>query len=176
MNRWTYLLAVCTTRVKPGATPLAGSGPVELPRFALAAAGAAVALLATAGWTSAESASRYGGLGATVATFYAQNPHGAGTPPLGLAYYKVDRTRGGRVIAFHVTIHASPPYSSRERIVLLAGINLPADATETNLNGNTCIVWHSATLKRLIGMAYAAGTTRPGTTTAQMRAERTPRC
>jgi len=35
---------------------------------------------------------------------------------------------------------------------------------------------HSRTLKRLIGVAYAAATTQPYTTTAQMRAERTPHC
>jgi hypothetical protein len=49
------------------------------------------------------------------------------------------------------------------------------DATETSINRNTCIVWRSAKLEKLIGMAYAAGTTRSGTTTAHMRAERLPR-
>ena len=125
---------------------------------------------------SASPDGKYGGLGATKAAFYAQNPHGKSPPPLGLAYYTVDRIRAGRVVAFHVEINARPRFSNRERVTLLAGINLPVDARETSINRNTCIVWRSATLKRLIGVAYAAGTTRPGTQTAKMRAERSPSC
>lgn len=125
---------------------------------------------------NAGSVARYGGLGATKAAFYAQNPHGRTPPPIGLAYYTIDKMRAGRVTAYHVQANFRPRASNRERIVLLAGINLPIDATETSLNRSTCIVWHSTKLKRLIGMAYAAGTTRPGTTTATMRAERTPHC
>jgi hypothetical protein len=125
---------------------------------------------------SADPTARYGGLGATKSAFYAQNPHGKSPPRLGVAYYTVDRIRAGRVVAFHVEINAKPRFSNRERVTLLAGINLPIDATETSINRNTCIVWRSAKLKKLIGMAYAAGTTRSGTTTAHMRAERSPRC
>ena len=68
------------------------------------------------------------------------------------------------------------PFSSTLRILLLAGINLPRDARLTNLNRATCVVWHSAKLKKLIGTAYAAGTTQPGTTTAEMQAERARAC
>jgi len=132
--------------------------------------------LTVAGGTSASSSTAYGGLGAKVAAFYAQNTHGPGAPGLGSAYYKVDKTLHGRVVAYHVTTNFRPRASNRDRIVLLGGIDLPIDAAEANLNSNTCLVWHSNTLKRLIGMAYAAATTRSGTTTAQMRAERTPRC
>lgn len=120
--------------------------------------------------------SRYGGLGATRAAFYTQNPHGKSPPPLGVAYYTVDSTSAGRVVAFHVEINARPRFSSRERVVLLGGINLPLDATITSINKNTCIVWRSKTLMRLIGIAYAAGTTTPGSVTAHMRAERSPHC
>ncbi len=76
-----------------------------------------------------------------MSAFYAQNPNGQSPPPLGVAYYTVDVTRAGRVIAFHVQINAKPPFSNRERVALLAGIHLPTDATETNINRNTCIVW-----------------------------------
>jgi hypothetical protein len=37
----------------------------------------------------------YGGLGATPARFYAANPHGAGTPPAGQTYYRIDETQKG---------------------------------------------------------------------------------
>jgi hypothetical protein len=125
---------------------------------------------------NASSVARYGGLGATVAAFRVQNPHGPGFPPLGVAYYTIDRTRADRVLAYHVEINARPRFGNQERILLLGGINLPRDATPTGISRSTCIVWRSATLKRLIGMAYAAGTTDPGTTRADMRAELRPRC
>jgi hypothetical protein len=72
--------------------------------------------------------------------------------------------------------NTQPPMGSRERVVLLSGNLLPDDATETNLNTDSCIVWKSAKLKELIGVAYAAGTTTPGATSAEMRAETTPVC
>lgn len=137
----------------------------------------AVAALNAAGRTSAGSSAKYGGLGATVSAFKAQNPHGNSAPPLGVAYYTVDRVRVGRVVAYHAEINAKPRWGNREQIVgLLDGINLPVDATTTRINRATCIVWRSAKLKTVVGMAYAAGTTQPGTTTAQMRAERTLHC
>ncbi len=118
----------------------------------------------------------YGGLGATRSAFYAQKPHGALPPPLGVAYYTIDRVRAGRVVGFHVTINVRPPLSSRERLGLVSGINLPDDATATTINGNTCIVFQSRKLSILIGMRYAAATARPGATTAQLRGELSPRC
>jgi hypothetical protein len=133
-----------------------------------------IALPVTA--ASGGSSARYGGLGATKSAFYAQNAHGQPPPPRGVAYYVIDKVRGGRVTAYHVITNFSPRPSNRERIALLAGINLPSDATKTSINRSTCIVWHSPKLKKLIGVAYAAGTTRTGTTTARMRAEETPHC
>lgn len=118
----------------------------------------------------------YGGLGAPVRAFYAKNTHGAGIPPLGLVYYAVDATVRGRVSAFHITINARPPFSARERIAQVGGIDLPSDAIETNLNTNHCLVWHSKKLGKLIGMQYAAATTGADNTTAYMRAESRPHC
>jgi hypothetical protein len=66
--------------------------------------GAIVAALSSVG--SATPTATYGGLGATKSAFYAQNPHGKSPPPLGVAYYTVDRVRAGRVVAFHVEINA----------------------------------------------------------------------
>jgi hypothetical protein len=111
---------------------------------------ALTAALTVASGTSASSSTAYGGLGAKAAAFRAQNPQGH-HPSLGQAFIDIDRTRGGRVIAYHIEVNAKNHWTNRERIALLGGINLPVDATETNLNGNTCIVWRSATLKRLMG-------------------------
>ena len=132
------------------------------------------ALVASA--AAARPNSRYGGLGATVAAFYASNPHGPGRPGLGIAYYHVDATLHGRVIAYDVTTNFKPPAGERDRITLLGGVDLPIDATETNLNSNTCLVWHSRTLGKLIGMSYAAATTQPYSAYATMRAEKRPHC
>jgi len=44
------------------------------------------------------------------------------------------------------------------------------------LNSTYCLVWKSRTLKKLVGMGYAAATTGIDNTTAQMRAEATPHC
>lgn len=137
---------------------------------------AAASLGALAGSAGARGTSGYGGLGATVKAFYAHNPHGSRFPPLGVAYYKVDATKHDRVTAYHVTINARPPYSARERVTLVGGVNLPSDARETRLNRDRCIVWRSRTLQRLIGMRYAAATTGSEKTTAYMQAERTPHC
>ena len=142
--------------------------------FAMVAVVISGSLAASAG---ARGTSGYGGLGATVRAFYAQNPHGSGFPPLGVAYYKVDRTKHGKVTAFEVAIHARPAFSPRERLALVSGIDLPADARETNLNSTYCLVLRSRRLGKLIGMQYAAATTsRWDTTTAHMRAERRPHC
>ena len=135
----------------------------------------ALGALGTTGAGDASSVARYGGLGATVAAFRAQNTHVPGFPPLGAAYYTIDQTRKGRVIAFHVEINATPRFANFERLALLAGIDLPLDAREV-IRHNTCHVWRSATLKRMIGMAYAVGTTVTGTTRADMQAQRTARC
>lgn len=119
----------------------------------------------------------YGGLGGTVAAFNAQNPHRAGVVAPGVANYTVDATSAaGRVTAYHVEINAPPPFGDRQRIGLLAGTNLPSDAVEIYLRGNTCIVWRSRSLMTLVGRQYAVGTTVTATKTARMSAERSARC
>ncbi len=127
--------------------------------------------------TSTGSTSGYSGIGAPAAAFNAQHPHGQSPPPLGVAYYTVDaKNAAGRVTAFEVENNSRPPDSDRERLGLLSGVSLPDDATETDLNGDTCLVWRSAKLKKLIGLEYAAATTTTGAKTAQMTAKSTPRC
>lgn len=130
-----------------------------------------------AGAAVAKGAHGYGGLGATVKAFYANNPHGSRFPPLGVAYYKVEGTKHGRVTAYQVTINSKPKTSARGRLFLLDGVDLPSDAHLTKLNSTYCAVWRSKRLGMLIGMQYAAATTtRHESTTAVMRAERKPHC
>ncbi len=127
--------------------------------------------------TSAGATSGYSGLGVPAAAFNAQHPHGQSSPPLGVAYYTIDaKDAAGRVTAFEVETNSRPPDSDRERLGLLSGVSLPDDATETDLNGDTCLVWRSVKLKKLIGLEYASATTTTGTRTAQMTARSTPRC
>jgi hypothetical protein len=135
---------------------------------------------ATTGASSGTGHQRYAGLGAAKSTFEASNaqapPNPAGAPA-GLAWYTVVATdSSGRVIAFEMQENAKPSMGNRERMALTSGTLLPDDATETSLNSNTCIVWKSAELKRLTGLEYAAATTATGTTTARMRAKRSPSC
>jgi hypothetical protein len=117
------------------------------------------------------------GLGVTKATFDANHDVNAGPePPLGTAVYTVTSTdSAGRVTAYEVNIHASPPFSDRERIVLLSGVSLPNNA-EIVRETTTCLDWRSPTLRRLIGTEYAQGSTESGTESAQMQAVVTPSC
>lgn len=122
----------------------------------------------------------YTGLGVQRSAFEAANtqapPNPAAAPP-GLAWYTVMGTdSGGRVTSSQMTENAQPAMDDRTRLGLVSGVLLPDDATETNLNTDTCIVWRSPKLKGLIGMEYAAATTTTGTTTADMRPETSPAC
>jgi hypothetical protein len=121
----------------------------------------------------------YGGLGAKVAAFKAANASGAllDQAPPGTVNYVVDATdSNGRVIAFEADGTPQGAGTDRERLVLVSGIDLPSDAAETSLNTDTCIVFRSPQLAKLIGTEYAAATTVTGSNDAFMRAEATPSC
>jgi hypothetical protein len=118
----------------------------------------------------------YGGVGATASAFYSRNPHGTSPPPMGEAYYKIDRTRKRRVVAFHIQVHSSAPYTDRERLALLTRDELPADATVKRVKGDTCVVWQSRQLKKMIGMRYAVATTKPKSVFAHLQAKKQPKC
>lgn len=122
----------------------------------------------------------YSGLGALERVFIANNaqePPNLSGAPAGLAWYTVTQTDAKRrVIAYQIGENAVPAMDSRTRLSLGAGIYLPTDATETQLNSDTCLVYKSSTLRRLIGYEYAALTATPGTRTANVRAEQTPQC
>jgi hypothetical protein len=127
---------------------------------------------------AAETAEHYSGLGSKSAAFSAENPgKPSPNPPAGNTWYTILSTdSAGRVTAYQMEENDEPALEPRERVGTLGGTSLPSDARETNLNGVECIVWRSATLKRLIGDEYAAATTSPNTASAEMRAESSPSC
>jgi len=127
---------------------------------------------------AAEPTEHYSGLGSKSSVFSAENlGKPSPNPPAGTTWYTILSTNSaGRVTAFRMEENDEPALEARERVGTLAGNLLPPRATETSLNGEECIVWRSATLKRLIGEEYAAATTTPDSTSAEMRAESSPSC
>ena len=69
------------------------------------------------------------------------------------------RDRIGRVDCVLIRAEDEPRHHLDPRLLNRCNrrgdIDLSIDATETNLNSDKCLFWHSNTLKRLIGMAYA---------------------
>jgi hypothetical protein len=122
--------------------------------------------------------SPYAGLGATRAAFDAGHSTSRGPEPIqeSTSYTLVHVNPTDRVISFQITVERTPPLSDRERLDLLAGIGLPVDAAKIAQSGSYCEVWRSETLSHLIGVAYARGTTVPGTTSADIHTTTTPRC
>ncbi len=101
------------------------------------------------------------GLGATASSFNAQNTVGEGPdPPAGVAWYHVLYKDGDRVAAFNINANFSPPMSPHELITLMAAHNLPDDA-EVVTEHESCILWRSPTLGRLLGSEYAEGFVEP---------------
>jgi hypothetical protein len=130
------------------------------------------------GSADARNMNGYRALGATVKTFYSDNPGcpSGVLPPHYSFCYKVDATKGGRVTAFHVVMTARHRYSARHRLALAVDM-VPVPTRATTFNSTYCTVLRSSTLGKLIGMQYAAATTtRSGKPTAYMRAERSPHC
>jgi parallel beta-helix repeat protein len=119
---------------------------------------------------------RYGGLGAKIPSFNAQNLHGLSPPPPGLGYYTIDGTHAGRVTAYHFELNAQPGFGIRERLDLLVRKNLPNDIVAIDSPGSRCAVWRSQKLKRLVGLRFAVARADPGRTTAGIRAQATPQC
>ncbi len=97
------------------------------------------------------------GLGATEATFNANNTIGHGPdPPAGVAWMHVLYKIGSRVAAFNINANFTPAMSAHELILLMSIHNLPEDA-EPVTEHSSCIVWRSPTLGRLLGNEYAEG-------------------
>jgi hypothetical protein len=121
----------------------------------------------------------YTGLGSRSAAFTSQHPDEPPNPSAvhGLDWFTILVTNAqGRVTAFRMDENAEPPEESRERISFARGSDLPSDAEIVEPNTDTCIVWRSPTLRKLVGEQYAVATTVEGETSAELRAESSPSC
>jgi hypothetical protein len=92
----------------------------------------------------------YGGIGATVASFYTANPHGVGRPPAGKSYYRVDETRNGRVSSYHVVVGAGSAPSATGLLARLTGTELPTDAHLVKPYNRYCAVYRSRWLGKVV--------------------------
>jgi hypothetical protein len=63
---------------------------------------------------------------------------------------------GNRVAAFSINANFTPAMSAHELILLMSSHNLPEDA-ELVTEHESCIVWRSPTLGRLLGNEYVEG-------------------
>jgi hypothetical protein len=108
--------------------------------------------------TPLQTGIRYGGIGAALSRFDAQNAHGSGTPPLGAAHYQVDDVRGGRVAAYHIALNPQSNLSTAQLKRLVTGSELPTDATHIKghwnpaVGGGYCAIYKSRWVgRRLFG-------------------------
>lgn len=105
----------------------------------------------------------YGGVGASVASFYAANPNGVGEPSAGKTYYKVDATRNGRVISYHVVVRWTAKRQAQVLLARLTGSNLPRDATLVQPYNGYCAIYESRWLGRAVfALRSPSGGFRPG--------------
>lgn len=116
----------------------------------------------------------YAGLGATKAAFKAGNNVTEHEPPPepaeGSDEDAIEATNSeDRVTKYERIFHFSPPPSNRERLGLVAGIDLPGYPAVVN-ETSTCEVWRSPILKRLVGDEYAQATTESESTSVTMEA------
>jgi hypothetical protein len=101
-------------------------------------------------------AAGYGGLGARVNDFDANNNNSTGPsePSPGTAWYDVTGTARGCVTAFSVRDSSSPRLSARDLLTLVSRPYLPLDAKPL-VYRNACALWQSATLEQATGRGYA---------------------
>jgi hypothetical protein len=83
----------------------------------------------------------YGGIGATVPRFYGQNAHTSGKPPVGVAYYRIDDRRTGRVAAYHIVLDVKSKLTGAELRRLVTGRELPVDVKEVQ-GWKYAPIWH----------------------------------
>ena len=101
----------------------------------------------------------YGGIGATISHFNAQNPHGSGTPPAGAAYYRIDDPRWGRAVQYHVEFNPQSKLSTADLKRLMTVGELPADARQIKrwkhgVGNGYCAVYKSRWLGRVLYGPY----------------------
>ena len=100
----------------------------------------------------------YGGLGASVRLFDANNNNSTGPaePTPGAAWYLVNAIARGCVAAYSVQDSASPPLRTRDMLDLVSPY-LPDDAKAV-ITTPDCVVYRSAELGRALGLPYARAT------------------
>jgi hypothetical protein len=96
----------------------------------------------------------YGGIGATVGSFKADHQDAPGKPPKGPTYYRLGKTRRGRVWVYHVTVGWTQKRSASKLLARLTGKQLPADAVAVKPYNGYCAVYRSRWLGRVIGLPY----------------------
>ena len=114
----------------------------------------------------------YGGIGANVSSFYAHNAHTHGNPPVGVAYYRIDTKRDGRVAIFHIVINDKTRRTGDVLKRLVTGRELPADASQVQgwkyiqATNAYCAIYKSPWLGRVLYGPYAVLYVEPGRQTA----------
>lgn len=150
--------AILVTSLNSGERPGHSSSarPTSLPP---AARSTQVASAASRSASSCVETGGYGGLGARVSSFDANNNDstGPGQPSPGSAFYVVTAIGRGCVTAFAVQDSTSPPATARELLVLVSHPFLPRDAKQV-VTTDGCAVWESRALARATGRAYARAT------------------
>jgi hypothetical protein len=97
----------------------------------------------------------YGGIGATVANFYASNPHGKGKPPVGTTYYRVGTAEHGRVIQYSVVVGWRSGYRASAILRRLTGRReLPSDAHVVQPYDGYCAIYRSRWLSRVTHLHF----------------------
>lgn len=101
----------------------------------------------------------YGGIGANVSTFNTQNAHASGNPPVGVAYYRIDTTRDGRVSIFHIVVNDKSRLTGAALKRLVTGHQLPADAEQVQgwkyrPGSGYCAIYKSPWLGRVLFGPY----------------------
>ena len=124
----------------------------------------------------------YGGIGADVSSFYAHNAHASGRPPVGVAYYRIDDKRDGRVTVFHVVINHKSRLTGASLKRLVTGRELPADASQVQgwkyiqATNTYCAVYKSPWLGRVLYGPYAVLYVEPARQTATATVSTAPAC
>jgi hypothetical protein len=147
--RWRYL-ALAITIFAAAAAMLATTRELGRPRGRSSSASVASATAACV------DVGGYGGLGARVRAFDANNDEstGPGGPSPGTAFYVVTATARGCVTGFAVQDSTTPPQTARGMLILVSHPFLPSD-TKQVVDTDRCVVWKSRALMRATGRAYA---------------------
>jgi len=146
-----------------------------------------VVVLAACLAAPASAQATYGGIGAVLSRFNAQNPHDAGTPPAGVAYYRIDDRRTDlngeeRVASYHVVLNPHSNLSSLQLKRLVTARELPADAKQIKgwkhpVGGSGyCAVYRSRWLGRALYGPYVVTWVSAGDQTAGAWVSTAPFC